>query len=132
MHWDLVRDGLAVQSGTVDQLKAGPQDSIDLSLPLNKELILPNSEHFLNLSFRLKVDTPYAEKGFEIAKEQLGMVFPGEMPIGSDLPPAQEKLSWGGAIESIYPELISSLRSIQRQAPYARFNTGAQLCYLNL
>jgi len=94
MHWDLVRDGLAVQSGTVDQLKAGPQDSIDLSLPLNKELILPNSEHFLNLSFRLKVDTPYAEKGFEIAKEQLGMVFPGEMPIEPDLPPAQEKLSW--------------------------------------
>ena len=94
MHWDLVRDGLTVQSGIVDQLKAGPQDSIDLSLPLNKELILPNSEHFLNLGFRLKYDTPYAEKGFEIAKEQLGMVFPGEMPIRPDLPPAQEKLGW--------------------------------------
>jgi beta-galactosidase len=94
MHWALVRDGLPVQSGTVDQLKVGPQDSIDLSIPLDRELILPTGEHFLNLSFRLKYDTPYAEKGFEIAKEQLGMVFPGEMPIRPDLPPAQEKLSW--------------------------------------
>ena len=94
MHWALVRDGLPVQSGTVDQLKVGPQDSIDLSIPLDRELILPTGEHFLNLSFRLKYDTPYAEKGFEIAKEQLGMVLPGETPIRPDLPPVQEKLSW--------------------------------------
>ena len=52
-------------------LSVDPQDSIDLSIPLNRELILPGSEYYLNLSFRSKYDRPYAEKGFEIANEQL-------------------------------------------------------------
>jgi beta-galactosidase len=94
MRWELSRDGLAVQSGLIDQLKAGPMDSADLSVPVDKELLVPGSEFYLNLSFRLKHDTPYAEKGFEIAKEQLEIVSPAGPSVGPDSPPAQGKLSW--------------------------------------
>jgi beta-galactosidase len=71
MDWKLLRDGVPVQSGVIDQLKVNPQDSTDISIPLNKELILKGSEYYLNLDFRLKYNRPYAEKGFEIANEQL-------------------------------------------------------------
>jgi beta-galactosidase len=94
LRWDLLRDGVAVQSGLVDRLNVGPMDSTDLSIPVNKELLAPNSEFYLNLSFRLKQDTPYAEKGFEIAKEQLEIASPNGPSVGPDIPPAQGKLSW--------------------------------------
>jgi beta-galactosidase len=94
MRWELSRDGLAVRSGLIDQLKVGPMDSADLSIPFDKELLAPGSELYLNLSFRLKRDTPYAERGFEIAKEQLELVSPTGPGVGPDGPPAQGKLSW--------------------------------------
>jgi beta-galactosidase len=94
MRWELSRDGLAVRSGLIDQLKVGPMDSADLSIPVDKELLAPGSELYLNLSFRLKNDTPYAERGFEIAKEQLELVSPKGPGAGSDNPSAQGKLSW--------------------------------------
>jgi beta-galactosidase len=94
MRWELLRDGLAVQSGLIDQLKVGPMDSADLSVPVDKKLLVPGSELYLNLSFLLEHDTPYAEKGFEIAKEQLEIVSPAGPSVGPDSPPAQGKLSW--------------------------------------
>jgi beta-galactosidase len=70
MDWKLLRDGVPVQTGVIDQLKVNPQDSIDVSIPLNKELIAEGGEYYLNTDFRLKNNRPYAEKGFEIANEQ--------------------------------------------------------------
>ncbi|MDQ1297015.1 MAG: beta-galactosidase, partial [Bacteroidota bacterium] len=92
MNWNLIRDGLMVQSGVIDQLKVNPQDSIDLSIPLNRELIMPGSEYFLNLSFRSKSDCPYAEKGFEIANEQLQLKS-SEVNI-SKMPSPGKSLIW--------------------------------------
>lgn len=94
MRWEISRDGLAVQSGLIDQLKVGPMDSMGLSIPVDKELLVPHSELYLNLSFRLKNDTPYAERGFEIAKEQLEIVSPAGPSVGPDSPPAQGMLGW--------------------------------------
>lgn len=76
MDWKLLRDGVPVQSGLIDQLKVNPQDSMDFSIPLNKELI-QGGEYYLNLDFRLKQSQPYAEKGFEIANEQFELKTPG-------------------------------------------------------
>jgi beta-galactosidase len=94
LRWDLLRDGVAVQSGLLDRLNVGPLDSTDLSIPVNKDLLSPSSEFYLNLSFRLKQETPYAEKGFEIAKEQLAIASPAGTGAGLDIPPAQGKLNW--------------------------------------
>jgi len=76
LDWKLIRDGVPVQSGVIDQLKVNPQDSMDLSVPVNNEMIVAGSEYYLNLDFRLKQSRPYAEKGFEIANEQLEIKSP--------------------------------------------------------
>jgi beta-galactosidase len=74
MDWKLIRDGVIVQSGVVDQLKVNPQDSADLSIPLSNKLIVQGGEYYLNLDFKIKNGSPYAEKGFEIANEQLEFI----------------------------------------------------------
>jgi beta-galactosidase len=94
MRWDLVRDGLPVRSGLVERLEAGPLGSADLTLPVGEERLVAGNEYFLNLSFRLKQASPYAEKGFEIAKEQLAIASPAGTAAGPDIAPAQGKLRW--------------------------------------
>ena len=94
MRWDLLCDGLAVQSGIVERLKAGPMDSTDLTIPVSGDLPDRNGERYLNMSFRLKRDTPYADKGFEIAKEQIRIVSADGTSAGPGIPPARGKLSW--------------------------------------
>jgi beta-galactosidase len=71
MEWEVIRNGSRIQEGSVEEIKIEPGDSTEINLPLNKQLLDPEGEYFLNLSFRTKNELPYAEKGFEIAKEQL-------------------------------------------------------------
>lgn len=71
MEWELIRDGLAVQRGMVDNLSVNPQDSTELTIPVNRDLLSQAGEYFLNFTFRTKNDLPYADKGFDIAKEQI-------------------------------------------------------------
>lgn len=73
MEWELVRDGMVVQRGIIDNLKVNPQDSMEMSVPVNNELISKEGEYFLNLVFRTKHDLPYADKGYDIAKEQIAL-----------------------------------------------------------
>jgi beta-galactosidase len=80
MEWELIRDGYLVQTGAVDKLNVAPQDSVDIIIPWNKELIALGNEYYLNVAFVLKNDTYYADKGFEIANEQLSV---GTKDIGS-------------------------------------------------
>jgi beta-galactosidase len=39
LEWELIRDGYSVQTGYVDKLLVNPQDSTELSIPINKELM---------------------------------------------------------------------------------------------
>lgn len=71
LEWVLIENGKAIQSGTIDNLHLAPQDSVELSLPFQKQLLKSGDEYFLNFRFRLKKSTIWAEKGFEIASEQL-------------------------------------------------------------
>lgn len=71
LDWEIIRNGMRIQSGSVNELKVNPQDSVELDLPLNKDLLSGDGEYFLNLSFRSKASLPWADEGFEIASEQL-------------------------------------------------------------
>ncbi len=71
MDWEVIRNGYRIQAGSVDELNIEPGDSAEINLPLNKELIAPEGEYFLNISFHAKNELSYAEKNFEIAKEQI-------------------------------------------------------------
>ncbi|TDC08034.1 DUF4981 domain-containing protein [Streptomyces sp. 8K308] len=80
--WALVADGQVVQRGTLTaaQLDVPPLSSRTVALPIRRPAApAPGAEHFLRLSFTLRSATPWAEAGFEVAKQQL--------PVDFDSPP---------------------------------------------
>lgn len=73
-HWELSADGKRVQHGalTAEQLDVPPSSSKRITLPVRRPASPePGSEYFLRLWFTTRKRTPWAEPGFEIAKDQL-------------------------------------------------------------
>ncbi|MGP3776638.1 glycoside hydrolase family 2 TIM barrel-domain containing protein [Streptomyces sp. SDT5-1] len=73
-RWELVRDGEVIQKGALSrsQLDLAPLAHKDITVPVKRPSNpAPGAEFFLNLSFRLKDDTPWADAGFEVARAQL-------------------------------------------------------------
>jgi beta-galactosidase len=70
--WELRGDDQVIASGQLPGLeKIAPGDSRVLTLPLPKIQPGAGVEYWLNLSFRLAADQPWAEHGHEVAWEQL-------------------------------------------------------------
>ncbi|MEU6372738.1 glycoside hydrolase family 2 TIM barrel-domain containing protein [Streptomyces sp. NPDC046909] len=74
--WALVADGKAVQRGRFSRAQ------LDVPLLTSKEITVPfkvpsapapGTEYFLQLSFTTRQSTPWAEAGFEVAKQQLAV-----------------------------------------------------------
>ncbi|RKN05985.1 glycoside hydrolase family 2 TIM barrel-domain containing protein [Streptomyces radicis] len=81
--WALVADGVVVDHGTLTaaQLDIPPLSSRTVRLPIRRPAHpVPGEEHFLQLSFTLRSATPWADAGFEVAKQQLPVDF-GSPPI---------------------------------------------------
>ncbi|MBB4688230.1 glycoside hydrolase family 2 TIM barrel-domain containing protein [Amycolatopsis jiangsuensis] len=72
--WELTNDGAVVQRGRLAQLDVPPQSSRVITVPLRRPA-KPSGEYFLRLSFTLKTSTAWAERGFEVAKQQLPVDF---------------------------------------------------------
>ncbi|HTJ11560.1 MAG TPA: glycoside hydrolase family 2 TIM barrel-domain containing protein [Dinghuibacter sp.] len=68
VEWRLLVDGVPVQSGSWGRLAVAPGDSIDVAMPGG---LLPGGERFLNISFRLRAPTRWADSGFTVAREQI-------------------------------------------------------------
>ena len=85
--WELVEDGAVIQSGvfTDDQMNVRPvQDSTEevktygetvLTVPFTKPELKTGAEYFVNISFKLKEDTSWAEKGHEVAHGQIAVPY---------------------------------------------------------
>lgn len=72
--WALVADGTVVQSGelTAAQLDIPPLSTKTVQVPVQRPADpAPGEEHFLQLSFKLRTAAPWADAGFEVAKQQL-------------------------------------------------------------
>jgi beta-galactosidase len=67
-YWEVVKDGRIIDDGLLPTLNIEPDDTVGYDLAL-KELD-EEGEYFLNLYFRLKEDSYYAEKGFAISQQQ--------------------------------------------------------------
>jgi beta-galactosidase len=67
-EWELVVDGLPVQSGKLPALKIGPGESLDVDLGLKE--VRTSGERFLNFYFYQRKDTLWAPAGHEVAWEQ--------------------------------------------------------------
>lgn len=76
--WNVTENGLAIKSGEIPDLNINPQDSAQLNLPVDNIQYKAGKYYHLNLSFTQKESTPWAPKGFEIAKEQFGLSIPAD------------------------------------------------------
>ncbi|MDP2035975.1 MAG: glycoside hydrolase family 2 TIM barrel-domain containing protein, partial [Ignavibacteria bacterium] len=77
--WNFKEDDKTLQEGTINSFSLEPRKDKVISLPIN--LIQPKKdcEYWLNFSFRLKEKASWAEKGYEIAHEQIQ--YPNEKVI---------------------------------------------------
>ncbi|MEN8157107.1 MAG: glycoside hydrolase family 2 TIM barrel-domain containing protein [Bacteroidota bacterium] len=69
--WQLLEEGLAVKSGQLDALDIPPRSSGVVTIDPGVEVLTEGREYIISFSFRLREDTPYAQKGHEIAWDQI-------------------------------------------------------------
>ena len=69
--WVLFEDGVQVAVGTLSVPHVAPRAKGTIALPKPPCPINPAKEYFYRVSFRLKHDQPWADKGYEIAWDQL-------------------------------------------------------------
>lgn len=67
--WEIIKDGVKAESGTLQSLNLTPNQKTVVSVPYNKNLEA-GSEYFLNVYFSLKNATNWGEVGHVVAKEQ--------------------------------------------------------------
>lgn len=77
--WNLKEDDKTLQEGTINNISLEPRKDKIISLPISLTSPKKDCEYWLNTSFRLKEKTSWAEKGFEVAREQLQ--YPNEKVI---------------------------------------------------
>lgn len=70
INWRVTADGREIQSGEMPAPDLAPHAATQISVPVKPFTPEPGVEYFLELSFRLKADLPWAKKGREIAWDQ--------------------------------------------------------------
>lgn len=64
LEWVLLKDGKREKSGMLEYGVVAPRGSAEVAVPYDYESLVPSSEYHLNLYFRQKGDTPWAEAGY--------------------------------------------------------------------
>ncbi len=75
LNWELVEDGKVIQKNSLENLYIDPQSKELIRLDYPENMIKSDKEYFLNCYFILKNDTPWGDRGFEVAKEQFRLNF---------------------------------------------------------
>lgn len=76
--YEVLEDGIKISGGTIEDLNVRPGEireyKIDYGIPnINRSL-----EYYLLVSFRIKEDAPWAQKGYEVAWDQFKLPFSDE------------------------------------------------------
>ena len=71
-RWELIKDGVKVESGVLDNFTLEPNQHTIVSIPF-KTRIENKNEYFLNIYGELKTDTRWAKAGFGVASEQFAL-----------------------------------------------------------
>lgn len=69
-EWRVVADGHVVQSGPIEGLRLAPREHRLVTLPLKPIQAAAGTEYFVEISFKLKSKTSWADAGHEVAWEQ--------------------------------------------------------------
>ncbi len=83
--WEVRADERVLESGPIDGLRLAPRESKVVRVPFSPITPEPGVEYFLDLSFRLTRDTPWAKQGTEMAWEQFRLPFEAPAPA-ADVP----------------------------------------------
>ncbi len=84
--WRVVADGAILQQGRVEGLKLAPRQKQRLALPVRPVKPVAGVEYFLEVSFKLKANTSWADAGHEVAWEQFQL--PWAAPKSNAVPQA--------------------------------------------
>jgi beta-galactosidase len=69
--WTLLENGRPIQQGDVEEFPLAPRETKTIDFPVEApQNSDPGSEYILDVSFKLKHDTPWAPAGYEVAWEQ--------------------------------------------------------------
>ena len=71
LEWRLLENGKSIATGRMDTLSIEPQRSLPLPLKFDEKLIKPGNEYFMNIDFRTKANTNWADAGHIVAAEQI-------------------------------------------------------------
>ncbi|HEU0297263.1 MAG TPA: glycoside hydrolase family 2 TIM barrel-domain containing protein, partial [Anaerolineales bacterium] len=75
--WELTEDGRPIQTGNLPPLEIAAGEKGELRIPFQKpEILQPGAEYHLKIRFVLAEDTPWAEKGHDVAWEQFPLLYP--------------------------------------------------------
>ena len=78
LKWELVKNGIAVDSGIVENASAAPQKTSTLSIPFElPKKYLSGDEFYLNLHVLNKNETMFLPEGFEVSYEQIPLATGG-------------------------------------------------------
>ncbi len=69
-QWQLKADGKVIQSGRLPELDLAPHASMEIPIPLKSFTPKPGVEYFLELTFALAKNLPWAKAGHEIAWDE--------------------------------------------------------------
>jgi len=72
-HWSLIEDGIQVSTGTWTVPAVAPGKTIETALPQTGYDLKPGKEYFINVDFRLKNATLWADKGHIVASDQIAL-----------------------------------------------------------
>ncbi len=99
MKWQIITDGDTIQKGVIANLNLPAGEKRDIQLPIKPIKVKPNSDYFLQVSFHLKENHLWANKGFEIGFEQFDMEIKKSSPILRDKTPISKINKYADKIE---------------------------------
>tara|TARA_R110001592_G_scaffold163037_1_gene396742 strand:+ start:21431 stop:24544 length:3114 start_codon:yes stop_codon:yes gene_type:complete len=69
LNWEILENGLVVESGSIDNIVTNPQAKRETKIPFKTDF-KEDFEYFLNVSAVLKIDEPLLKAGHEVGFEQ--------------------------------------------------------------
>ncbi len=73
VSWELIKDGMTVTQGWVDELSAQAGESEQLDIPVDPTGLDCRSEYFINVYVKLKYPIVWAPAGYEIYRDQFAL-----------------------------------------------------------
>jgi len=119
LHWSVTAEGRLLQQGVLPGPDLAPRATAEIAIPVRPIKVRPGVEYFLDLSFRLKADTPWARKGHEVAWDQFRLpdyappqgLDPSAMP-GLDVNESETKVVIKGSnFEAVFDKQAGTLAS---------------------